>query len=504
MQDLSLEWIDSLSLELLKTVVCRFCKIVESKPTLCESFALNQVLYRMISGNTFTESASRVAQRTGCNRKTILKGLDQAVEQNILELNLRSGTSNEYSFKPVEDWLPEPVVHKKDTPKVIPLTSTENPETPVETEPVQNSDDPKKDPNSVVVNKLINKQQQLEVSIPITDNPSIWRSLPDGNRYAQIPPIHDQDTGVEIQRQMDEEGLTAQKVIGRAIAFSKIPLLILKTLANVGSRLLNACFQTESELFKSVGKQPEEAEVVVSLQLSQTLTVMGVILTTPQMHYCLTEYGEDAMLDATVQLRKTGEIVTQEDKEGYFLNYLQNTIRGVPLEVKQRSVIASKKPGMTAVKSVTNSSAAPFPTEIMLLLKNAEIHLVPAKAEKLWAAYSEKFVEAIAYVDQKTKEGKVTNREGYFVKCLEEGWLLKKPEPEKRDSSLMTLEQQQWYEWACMTGICVNTPVKDLPTKMGVLAVLIPIIDRRQFDPPYDLVAIDVAMREYPISDKEV
>ena len=293
---------------------------------------------------------------------------------------------------------------------------------------------------------------------------------------------------------MDEEGLTATKVIGRAIAFSKIPLLILKTLASVGSRLLNACFQSEGR----------DSEVAVSLQLSQTLTAMGVILTTPQMHHCLTEYGEDAMLDATVQLRKTGEIVTQENKEDYFLNYLQNTVRGVPLEVKQRSVIASKKPGMTAVKSVGSAEAAPFPTEIMLLLKNAEIHLVPAKAEKLWAAYGEKFVEAIAYVDQKTKEGKVTNREGYFVKCLEEGWLLRKPEPEKRDSRNLTIEQQQWYEWACMTGICVDTPVKDLPTKMNVLAVLIPIKDRRQFDPPYDLVAIDVAMREHPISDKEV
>ena len=446
----------------------------------------------MISGNTFTESAFRVAQRTGCNRKTILKGLDQAVEQNILELNLRSGTSNEYFFKPVEEWLPEPVVHKKDTPKVIPFPNTENLETSVETEPVQNLDDPQTDPNNVVVNKLISKQQV--VTVPITDIPSIWRSLPDGNRYTQIPPIHDQDTGVEIQRQMDEEGLTAQSVVRRAIAFSKIPLLILKTLANVGSRLLNACFQSEDK----------QSEVVVSLQLSQTLTAMGVILTTPQMHHCLTEYGEDAMLDATVQLRKTGEIVTQENKEDYFLNYLQNTVRGESVEVKQRSVIASKKPGMTAVKSVANSSAAPFPTEIMEMLKNAEIHLIPAKAEKLWAAYGDKFVEAIAYVDQKTKEGKVTNREGYFVKCLEEGWLLKKPEPEKRDPSSLTLEQQQWYEWACMTGICIDTPVKDLPIKMGVLAVLIPIKDRRQFDPPYDLVAINVAMREYPISDKEV
>ncbi|MDF5733133.1 MAG: hypothetical protein PUP92_35395 [Rhizonema sp. PD38] len=49
----------------------------------------------------------------------------------------------------------------------------------------------------------------------------------------------------------------------------------------------------------------------------------------------------------------------------------------------------------------------------MQMLKNGAIHLVPAKAEKLWSAHSEKFAEAIAYVDQKAKEGEVTNREGY-------------------------------------------------------------------------------------------
>ncbi|NMG11192.1 hypothetical protein [Brasilonema sp. UFV-L1] len=40
-----------------------------------------------------------------------------------------------------------------------------------------------------------------------------------------------------------------------------------------------------------------------------------------------------------------------------------------------------------------------FPTEIMQMLKNADIHLILAKAEKLWAAHSAEFVEAISYVD---------------------------------------------------------------------------------------------------------
>ncbi|MDF5722021.1 MAG: hypothetical protein PUP91_16360 [Rhizonema sp. PD37] len=519
----TLEWIQSLPPELKDAALYRLCKAIECKPTLVESFTLTQVIYRTISGGTFTESADNVAQRTGCDRKTILKGLSIAKEQNILEENKRPGTSSEYWFKPVEEWLSAPVVRIKDirTKKIIEFPKIQDTEE-VETEQqlasevcgtedsiprasrndevVREMDDHQTETNSVVViNKLI-KEQQQQVVVPITDTPSIWRSLPSGNRYAQIPPIYDQDTGVEIQRQMDEEGLTAQKVMGRAIAFSKVPLLVLEALASVGNRLLNVCSQTKSELLKDENKpNSEDTEVVVSLQLSKTLTAMGVILTTEQTRHCLTEYGEDAMLDAAVQLRKSGLLESQHDIEGYFLNYLQNSVKGVPVEVKRLSVVAPRKPGMTAIKSITSKEAAPFPTEIMVLLKNAEIHLVPAKAEKLWAAHSEKFVDAIAYVDQKTKEGKVANREGYFVKCLEEGWLVKKTEPEKRNPSCLTLEQQQWYEWACMTGICVNTPVKDLPTLMGVLAVLIPIKDRRQFDPPYDLVAIDTAMREYPM-----
>ncbi len=309
-QQITLEWIQSLSPEQKETALYRFCKIVEANPTLCESFALNQVLYRIISGNTFTESASRVAQRRSCDRKTILKGLAQAVEQNILLENLRPGTSNEYSFNSVEEWKPEPVVHKKDTPKVIPFPSTENPETPVETVPVQNLDDPQTDPNNlVVVNKILNKQQL--VSVPVLDTPSIWRNLPDGNRYAQIPPIYDQGTGVEIQRQMDSEGLTAQKVVGRAIAFSKVPLMLLELWAAIGSKLTNSSL-----------KAPVEA--VVSLQLSKTLLTLNVNLSEQQLHKCVTQYGEDVMLNAANELKRTGALANKENPTGYFLGCLKN------------------------------------------------------------------------------------------------------------------------------------------------------------------------------------
>ena len=59
------------------------------------------------------------------------------------------------------------------------------------------------------------------------------------------------------------------------------------------------------------------------------------------------------MLDAAVQLRKTGVLVNLEDKEGYYLNYLQNTVRGVAVEA-----VTPKKPGMIAIKSVATGGAA--------------------------------------------------------------------------------------------------------------------------------------------------
>ncbi|MEC4817856.1 MAG: hypothetical protein SAK29_31985 [Scytonema sp. PMC 1069.18] len=52
-----------------------------------------------------------------------------------------------------------------------------------------------------------------------SDPPSIWRQKPGGGeRYCQIPPIHDQDIGVKLQGMMDEEGLSAQAIVGEGIA----------------------------------------------------------------------------------------------------------------------------------------------------------------------------------------------------------------------------------------------------------------------------------------------
>ncbi|MBO3463094.1 hypothetical protein G7B40_038010 [Aetokthonos hydrillicola Thurmond2011] len=232
-QQVTLSWIQTLPPELKDAALYRLCKTVEAKPTLVESFTLNQVLYRTISGNTFTESAENVASRTGCDRKTILKGLNQAVEQNILEKNERPGTSTEYSFKPVEEWLPEPVVRKTDirTKKVVEFPKVQD------TEELQLAS----------IQGVVHDTDYHQI-----DTPNIWRSNPDGTRYCQIPPIYDQETGVEIQRQMDEEGLTAQSVVRRAIAFSKVPLMLLEMLANIGRKLVEGFSLVELGSSKSV------------------------------------------------------------------------------------------------------------------------------------------------------------------------------------------------------------------------------------------------------------
>ncbi|MDF5730815.1 MAG: hypothetical protein PUP92_23070 [Rhizonema sp. PD38] len=361
-QGVTLEWIQSLSPELKDAALYRFCRTAESKPTLVESFTLTQVIYRTISGGTFTESADNVAERTGCDRKTILKGLSIAKEQNIIEENKRPGTSSEYWFKPVEEWLPEPVVRIKDirTKKVLEFPKVQaTEERGIEQqltsndEVVRNKDDHQTDSNNkiVVVNKLIEEQQHVAVSE--TDTPTIWRSLPDGSRYAQVPPIHDQEVGVEIQRQMDSEGLTAQKVVGRAIALTKVPLMLLELWAAIGSALSNSDLNVPKE-------------VVVSLQLSKTLEMIGVNLSPNQLHKCVTQYGEDVMLNAANELKRTGVLANKENPTGYFLGCLKNgmgqkpaTAQKVePFEQEQMKPDTTSEMGQALKKPVKSFSHA--------------------------------------------------------------------------------------------------------------------------------------------------
>lgn len=68
------------------------------------------------------------------------------------------------------------------------------------------------------VRQLVKKQRQPRKQK--SEKPSIWRRTKNGKRYCQIPPIHEEDerTGIALQKMMDEEGLTAQKIVAEAIA----------------------------------------------------------------------------------------------------------------------------------------------------------------------------------------------------------------------------------------------------------------------------------------------
>jgi hypothetical protein len=85
--------------------------------------------------------------------------------------------------------------------------------------------------------------------------------------------------GWKFTRQMDEEGLTAQSVVKRAIFFSKIPLLVLEVLAAVGFRLSNQSTKLENGHSTEEDKpKSEDAEVVVSLQLSASIPTLIISL----------------------------------------------------------------------------------------------------------------------------------------------------------------------------------------------------------------------------------
>lgn len=66
------------------------------------------------------------------------------------------------------------------------------------------------------VRELINQQRKPKPIKP--EKSSIWRRTKNGGRYCQVPPIHDETTGVALQQMMDEEGLTAQEIVAEALA----------------------------------------------------------------------------------------------------------------------------------------------------------------------------------------------------------------------------------------------------------------------------------------------
>jgi len=67
--------------------------------------------------------------------------------------------------------------------------------------------------------RSLTKKQRLHQHKKL-EKPSIWRRTRNGGRYCQVPPIHEtsEETGITLQKMMDEEGLSAQKIVAEAIS----------------------------------------------------------------------------------------------------------------------------------------------------------------------------------------------------------------------------------------------------------------------------------------------
>ena len=401
------EWIQSLPQDLRDEALLRFCKVVEAKPTLCESFALNQVLYRTISGGTFTESADNVAERTGCDRKTILKGLELAVSQNILDKNVRPGTSTEYFWSPVEEWKPEPerVVRKTDirTKKVDEFPATpHNDSVEAEQQVTSNSEVVHETDtnNNIVVVSLKELEEQQQVSILVEDTPksSPWKYVGQGLPRVYMPPELDALTGSKIESIHDATKRPRQGILKEAV------------------------------------------------------------------------------------------------------DLLYNRLNHIPSVLEEKPT-----PKLTPIRVVVPQVVG-IPDEVLVALANAGIDLGMGAAERLWLKYSDKFEDALAYTVAQDEAGKIReSKSGYFRRSLEEGWNLKashKQNQKEKDIGIESAatEQQEWYEWACATGICDGKPYSALcPTWNGELGVFVYSPAPNPSLPPWVPKSISQAMREFPL-----
>ncbi|MCC5610480.1 helix-turn-helix domain-containing protein [Nostoc sp. CHAB 5834] len=200
------------------------------------------------------ESVVNIAKACRLCRNLTLKALQSLTEKyRFLIRNKREGETYEYSLAPQSEWAP-PVPPedrclsraKREKAPTDPSLQGTGSDTLEEHQPVVGED------TKVIQFKgYQERQQQDNVVVPIDfDKLSIWRRNQDATRYCQIPPIYDEATGVEVQQQMDTEGITAQKVVSRAIALSKVPRLILEMMASAGEKLVVAYKSLEKGLQK--------------------------------------------------------------------------------------------------------------------------------------------------------------------------------------------------------------------------------------------------------------
>ncbi len=111
--------------------------------------------------------------------------------------------------------------------------------------------------------------------------------------------------------------------------------MLLDLFGNIGEALANSCGKVQSEPNATQSQPDSDVEVLVSLQLSKTLEMIGVNLSSRQMQKCVLQFGEDMMLNAANELLKTGVLANKENPTGYFLGCLKNGMGQKPAIVQK-------------------------------------------------------------------------------------------------------------------------------------------------------------------------
>lgn len=132
------------------------------------------------------------------------------------------------------------------------------------------------------VRELI-KQQRISNKQPKPEKPSIWRRTPNGGRYCQIPPIHEEDyrTGTLLQKMVDEEGLLPQQIVAEAIslrqAFKEGRLIMVEDVSQM--QFDSSCTDSENTKFTEIN-HTQIAEV------STTALEVEPAAENPQQNHC--------------------------------------------------------------------------------------------------------------------------------------------------------------------------------------------------------------------------
>ncbi len=279
------------------------------------------VVRRAGKNGTCWESVPRIGKACRLSRNLTMAALHALTKvHRLLIRNKRVGETDEYTLAPSSDWA-SPVPPEDRLLSRIKRVDVKDPSLQgISTDSIEEQLPVLEEDTKVIqIKEYQEKQQQEEVVVSMmSETPSIWRRNPDATRYCQIPPIYNQATGVEVQRQMEIEGLTAQTVVERAVAFSKVPRLILETLAFLSEKFLDGYKWLELVLLQSDPKTRVEASSIPDIEFNR-LKDVGIYLSHDAASQLWQKYSSEWGKATAYVASKEGV----KDKAAYFRKCLE-------------------------------------------------------------------------------------------------------------------------------------------------------------------------------------